>query len=135
MSLSMLENVGIILRDRRLPVAAPTTRAGEPSRSPRRKSKLIFVDHTVLHDELKILLRIGHDFHVAQGISFDDQKVGIGSGRNGSQIAALHEQLAVDAGGGANDIGRIVELYSPFNFPDLRLFRLRTPASEPAPHI
>jgi len=34
MSLSMLENVGIILRDRRLPVAAPTTRAGEPSRSP-----------------------------------------------------------------------------------------------------
>src|SRR5713226_7183648 len=53
------------------------------------------------------------------------------SGRNGSQIAALHEQLGVDAGGGANDIGRIVELDSHFKFSELRLLRLGTPQVGP----
>ncbi len=90
-----------------------------PSRSPRRKSELIFVDHTVLHDELKILLRVGHDFHVAQRIAFDDQKIGIGSGRDGSKIATLHQQLGVGLGGRANDIGRIVKLDSHFEFSEL----------------
>src|SRR5215469_12113320 len=82
------------------------------------KSELIFVDHTILHDELKILLRIGHDLYVAQGISIDDQKISIGSGRNGPQTA-LHEQLGVDAGGRANDTGWIVEINSHFKFSEL----------------
>jgi len=46
---------------------------------PRSIQKRVFVDRAVLHDDLEIVLRIGHQVEVFQRIALNEQQVG-GSG-------------------------------------------------------
>ena len=74
-----------------------------PSARRDNSSELVFVEHPILHNDLEIPPRIGHDPQVAQRIPFDHQQVRVCSGRNHSQISARVEQLGVDASGGADN--------------------------------